>query len=189
MENESSLSKRKFILSSIVLMVITSIFISQVDAYVLRGNRVDRPNQVKYWLDTSISSIGYNAAAIHGSTAWNGLTAGRLSINVTSTTSASAADVKWYASSETNDLGQFYAQTSTSGTLTSTSIVRINTVRFKTVDGNRQKETTAHEMGHVLGLTHEDTVPSIMLSGPAWLYGTYPVQDDKDGIAHIYQFD
>ncbi|MBX9976367.1 matrixin family metalloprotease [Cytobacillus firmus] len=46
-----------------------------------------------------------------------------------------------------------------------------------------KKKIAAHEVGHSLGLDHEDDVPSIMVSGPDWLYSTRPVADDWAGIS------
>ncbi len=184
------LSKKPFYKSWILLSLLlpllsTTLLISQVDAYHLNGSRVDRPNQIKYWFDNSISQIGYTSAATHGSTAWNGVPGVNLKINATATSSASSADVKWYAASANNDLGQFYAHYEWSGGLASRSVISINTARFKNIDSDQQKETTAHEMGHALGLDHEDDVPAIMVSS-GWENSIYPVQDDKDGIHHIY---
>lgn len=178
-------SKGKMLVPLALLLFGSTFLSSQADAYTLTGSRVDRPNFVKYWFDSSISNHGYTSAATHGSTAWNGVSGVNLKVNATSTTDASLADVKWFASGNNDDLGDFYAETHITGYLQARSVVSINTPRFSGLDSNRQKETTAHEMGHVLGLDHEDDVPALMIS-VGWLNGTYPVQDDKDGIYHIY---
>lgn len=173
----------------LLVIVVISLPVNTADAYVKLGGYWGggEANSLTYWLDASVTQTGYTSYAQHGSTAWNSSPY----INVAQTTSSTNANIKWYAS--TIDLGDFYADTMNYDNSYpclaceyDTSTIRINVSSFKSLDTNRMKETTAHEVGHSLGLDHEDDVPAIMISGPGWLYGTYPVQDDFNGITDIY---
>lgn len=67
--------------------------------------------------------------------------------------------------------------------------ITINHADFKNLTTVRKKETMTHEMGHILGLAHEDYVkPSIMLSGPDFLDNPDPQTDDYNGIRAIYEY-
>jgi predicted Zn-dependent protease len=158
------------------------------EAYNLKGGQWNDANQLTFWLSSTISQAGYNSHSIHGSTAWNA----SQYVNVTEQSSATGADVKWYASF--TDLGDFYADTlNYSGSTPcwnctyTNSVIRWNKPVIVEDELNvyRIKETATHEFGHTLGLGHENDVQSIMI-GIGWLYGTYPVADDWNGIDAIY---
>jgi len=177
------------IAATLFMICAFALLISPAKAYVLFGGSWSDANSLTYWLDSSISQAGYTSHSQHGSTAWNSSP----HVEISSTSSSSGADIKWYASF--NDLGDIYADALNYSGATAcwncsytNSIIRWNQpfIEDTGLDSNRIKETATHEVGHSLGLDHEDTITSIMLSA-GWLYGTYPVQDDFDGINAIYK--
>lgn len=111
------------------------------------------------------------------------------------------------SSTGSTDLGGFYAQAyeyDSSGAKCVDSIacsiyrakITINTPDFKTLPSGtvRRDETMTHEMGHVLGLSHEDRPGyySIMQPGDdgitdGFIDNRNPQTDDFNGIKAIYE--
>lgn len=178
--------KKAKIIFPLVLLLTLVLVPLRTDAYVILGGKWSNANALTYWYSATVTDVGYADATIHGSTAWNSST----KIETSRITSDRGASIKWYGSF--SDLGDFYAATlnyvgntpSWTGTYTN-STIRWNQPVTSTLDANRIKETATHELGHSLGLDHSNTTNAIMRA-TGWIYGTYPIQDDWNGINAIY---
>ncbi|WP_422657858.1 matrixin family metalloprotease [Paenibacillus sp. EC2-1] len=173
-------------ISLIVAFLLCVLFPVNSYAYTIYKGKWFDGNNLEAWLDSSVSQAGFDSHSKHGSLAWNNSS----HIQVSMVSKSSDADIKWFASF--TDLGEMYAGclNYSGGTpdwtgLYSDSRIRWNQPRAKNLDANRLKETATHEVGHSLGLDHSKVTDAIM-KPKGWIYGTYPIKDDWDGINYIY---
>lgn len=177
----------KFAIVALMSAFLVSSFPTQSSAYVKFGGKWSSAKGLTYWLDSSVASTGFTSASDHGGVAWNNSSY----VQISKTNSSSGAHIKFFGSA--TDLGDVYADTlnyagsnpSWTGTYTN-SVIRWNKPLAENLDANRAKETGTHEVGHSSGLDHSNTTNAIMRAS-GWIYGTYPIQDDWDGISSIYQ--
>ncbi|QPC45605.1 matrixin family metalloprotease [Mangrovibacillus cuniculi] len=196
------MKKKKYnkfaLLSIIVLLASLVVEVPTSLAYVKNGSKWSNPTSLQYYVDSSTLYAGNEHYATWGATAWNSAT----EVEVSRTYSSSDNGRLTTIVTSTTDLGAYYAEAfryNSSGSRcvqpTICTVVRgkivINNVDFKKLSstGVRRHETMTHEMGHILGLGHEDSsgVFSIMLSGGAgFIDRKSPTTDDFKGISAVY---
>jgi predicted Zn-dependent protease len=64
--------------------------------------------------------------------------------------------------------------------------ISINDVDFATLSPLLKNETIAHEMGHILGLAHEDSGVDSIMRSMGFEYSAAPLDDDWEGIRAVY---
>jgi hypothetical protein len=189
--------KRK-IFTFLILFVLTCIIIvPKSEAYQMNFSYWPDSHHLHYYLDSSVSNDGYSVYADYGAKAWN------ISSSVEvykSTSSTNDGTLTTITTSKGVDLGNFYADAheyTSSGSECQFGYncksyrgkIRINDPDYYDLSSTRRYETITHEMGHILGLAHEDYVkPAIMMSGPGFLDKRDPQADDWAGIKAVYPY-
>lgn len=189
---------KKHYYSFIVLLVLSCfILVPKSNAYEMNFSYWSDPHHLHYYLDSSVSNDGYSAYSDYGAKAWN------ISSKVEvykATSSTNDGTLTTITSSKGIDLGDFYADAheyTSSGSECQFGYVcksyrgkiRINDPAYYGLSTTRKYETITHEMGHILGLAHEDFIkPAIMMSGPGFLDNRDPQADDWAGINAVYPY-
>jgi hypothetical protein len=173
--------KKKIVFSSLlaVIFIFTTVSTLSVKAYTFVGNKLVNPQAVTYYIGSSVGE--WNTDARHGVFAWD--PAYEIGIYGQKYVKSEASIRFEKSSTDTND----YASEVSECRCTTSDYSNITFwADFGPLSDAHEKETAAHEVGHSFGLGHEDDVPSIMISGPAWLNQTTPVSDDWAGIRARY---
>lgn len=138
-------------------------------AFSLFGGSWSNPGSLKYWLDSSVTSYGYNNSADRGLTNWNPVSS---RVNISRTYTASNAQIKVYAG-DINKTGVYADALNYRKNLLGQSVacwdcnyasarIRINDPVARNYDSNRIRAVMIHETGHVLGINHSSASTAIM---------------------------
>lgn len=173
---------KKKIVISLTLMILFMFPLTNAYAYELNGSKFQAPKKLTYYIDSSVNDAGYFTAAKHGIFAWDPLS----EIAIYGTAGKVSSEIRmFYTNKDTGD----YATASNECYCSTNDYSNITFWKsMSKLDTTNQKETAVHEVGHSLGLKHEDDNrgTSIMLSGPAFINKTSPQSDDIKGITAIY---
>ncbi|MGG3561898.1 hypothetical protein ABES03_09860 [Neobacillus rhizosphaerae] len=179
------MSNNKKLLFLMVVILFFSIPTLGAKAYVLNGSKFQNPKQLRYYISDAVVNAGYWADAKHATTAWGYAAEIEFTGEIVQKV---YAEIRFDRS--TIDTGDF---ASASNDCYCTYSDYSNITLWKDFDSLKtdalQKETTVHEVGHSLGLAHEnDNIgTSIMLDGDHGFIGAiYPQSDDWKGIAARY---
>ncbi|MEI7028429.1 hypothetical protein [Paenibacillus sp. y28] len=188
-------------LASMVALIttISNVSADYGTAHIMIGKNGNGPS-FQYWLDSSISSYGYNDAISISRTNWSQPSCSNA--NLWEISDASKAQIKYYVVDGKYGPGEYgyadYYKRNTNGSL---SIVTVASVRSgtnfdvarielenKNINplGYAQKvKTTGHETGHALSLDHFNNSPAH--SGDHWMKAgainlTAPTSTDTDHL-------
>lgn len=170
--------KKKILALLSILIVVMPI---STQAYTFTGNKFQHPTNLRYYIADSVRNNGFWSDANHGAKVWGNSP----EIQIYENFSYAYAEIR-FAYSNT-DKGDIVATEISECRCTTNDYSNITFWQgFKTdLSDTTQKETAAHEVGHSLGLDHEDDVLSIMLT-EGFNYNIYPQADDWKGIAARY---
>jgi hypothetical protein len=172
-----------------------------VKAYNTIGWYWVSPNSLSFYVDSQTITEGYETHAAFGGTAWNPSSKVQMNRSYSSTNDGYKTR---FTSTNDTDIGNYYAKAATyksDGSACSPGyyckaykgIVTINDEDFEDIGTDLRKETMIHEIGHILGLAHEDYIrPAVMISGSeltgGWCYCLNPQTDDYNGINALYPY-
>lgn len=182
---------RFFILISLSIFFFTIVSFS-AKAYVLNQAYWPKPNSLTYFVSSTVVNQNYQGYADHGAIAWNSSS----KIQVSKSATATLDGTKTQIVMSDVDLGDVVATGKTYKSDGSQCIagwncqaysgkITIHKPGFQGLTSAQKYETMTHEMGHILGLAHEDYLTSIMLS-KGWINKSIPQTDDWNGINVIY---
>ncbi|MGL3067042.1 MULTISPECIES: matrixin family metalloprotease [Planococcus] len=187
---------KKIITVTLSLLVGILILSEVVFAYGVAGGKWSNANSIQYWKSSSVSSAGYSSHTDYGLTNWNSVSS---KVNITSTSTASSAEIKIYAGDinkegvygdalnySINWLGQVTACWDCSY---DASRIRINTPVAKNATRTIFNGLMAHETGHSLGIKHSSVYTA---NDKALMYETIGasnavrIWDDNAALKSIY---
>ncbi|WBW97035.1 matrixin family metalloprotease [Oceanirhabdus sp. W0125-5] len=143
-----------------------------------------------YYVDSGVSTT-YETAIDDAVDDWESQVSS-LSLRQTTNQSASNMDFYTYSKSD-NVLG--YTQFYTNATLDPGAPdknwywnkIYLNTATLGSKDGPKKQGVTAHEVGHALGLAHDNSNPNVLMCQTSSGRKVETVQsDDKNGVNSIY---
>lgn len=168
---------------SLFLLVILLVIPSMANAYGFLGNKYQQPGSIYYYYDSSITNAnGVNLSGYvnYGSNAWDKDS----NVEVLGSSAHYIAKIRWsYSSTDNGYYGIAYPECYCYPN-DYTKIVLYYDFRYN-ISNARMYETAVHEVGHALGLSHEDRVQAIMMQYD-WLDSTVPASDDWNGVAARY---
>ncbi|AST91133.1 MULTISPECIES: matrixin family metalloprotease [Sutcliffiella] len=170
---------KKSILALICLLLLLAP-LSSVNAYVLQGNSFQHPTALRYYIDSSVLNKNYGGYAVTGGNTWNYSPV----VQSSRSTSKIQSNVVWRYSN--TDRGRTVA---TAFYYVQKNQPPVDIYFWRGFDGlshSNKNETAVHEYGHALGLGHEDTKQSVMVS--EGFNGTHmPYVDDYNGLEALYR--
>lgn len=177
--------KRNLIIILLV-MLIFPLLSPVIHAYNLKVEAFPKniAKNLRYYIDKTASDRGLGQHIVAGTSAWN-----------------SSPYIGYYGSvsREANAQQRFFASNTDKGSIVATNsntvrlggkVTNYSTIytwrRFYSLSTANKNETMAHEVGHSLGLNHENSKYSIMLAS-GFIGRTNPTVDDLNGIKVKYQ--
>lgn len=178
-------TKSKIILLSLLLLIVaaTQVFADTGKVHIKEGSiKLRSTKALVYWLDSSVTSYGFEGSVSNGVTKWDEATSA-FTINQTD---SSSADIKVFGGNKslpantfgsatywkTNSIGEV-SQVSSSDVTNGTDYVYARIVLDAGWQGDfgfnssERYKTSAHEVGHVLGMNHFEEAPAH--TGDHWM--------------------
>lgn len=142
---------------------------TNADAFFLSGFPSNTISSIKYWEDSAVSTLGYSGWALTARSDFDDVSDANISFTLAS--SESSADLRFYAGDyywETY-LGKMQPYTSTGSAVSDAGLEDSSIVWYKAHvllnDGEMDEQSSSdyrrqycvvHELGHALGLRHQD---------------------------------
>jgi hypothetical protein len=172
----------------IIFVFFTTFFLisSSVSAYDLKVESYNKSTvkQLRWYVDSTMTKKNYGSYATIGSLGWN---SSPYIEAISSIDREASAQLRFYSSN--TDKGDIVATNTNykdvSGKTTKYSKI-YTWAGFASLSSIEKNETMVHEVGHSLGLNHEDVKFSIMIS-EGFIGRTTPTTDDFSGIRAKYQ--